>query len=206
MIKTVDDYFTNMIEIEKSKFIAHVFPAKTEEEAKEYIKLINKEHFKATHNCYAYYFSNGYQKSNDDGEPSGTAGIPILEAIKNTGYSDVLVVVTRYFGGIKLGAGGLIRAYSNATSTALHAAPTIVINEYPHYKMTFDYSLISIIEYNFGKAKIKILDKEYEENVSFTFYLEDTSFIDEIQDLCQGKLKFEFLGNKEVTFKTQGGK
>ncbi len=120
---TVKGYGENEIVIQKSRFIAYVDRAETEEEAQEFIQKIKKMHWNATHNCSAYVVgeNNQFQKANDDGEPSGTAGVPMLEVLRKRNVQDTVVVVTRYFGGIKLGAGGLIRAYSKATSEGLNA-------------------------------------------------------------------------------------
>ena len=104
--------------VEKSRFITTVYPCKTEEEAQTFISRINKEFWDARHNCTAYALGpqQEQQRSSDNGEPSGTAGKPMLEVLKKTGITNVAVVVTRYFGGIKLGAGGLIRAYSHSVA------------------------------------------------------------------------------------------
>ena len=120
-------YFTiyqngeHQIEIKKSKFICHLFRIENEEQAKEYIAKIKKEHYKANHNCSAYMLGENFeiQRSSDDGEPSGTAGVPMLEVLKKNQLQNTLAIVTRYLGGIKLGAGGLIRAYSTSVSEAL---------------------------------------------------------------------------------------
>lgn len=123
--RTIDTYFTHEIVIEKSRFITHLFPTDTVTEAQAAIKEINKLHYNATHNCSAYIIqgANLLQKANDDGEPQGTAGMPMLQSLINNNMLNVTAIVTRYFGGIKLGAGGLVRAYSNAVSTALDLAP-----------------------------------------------------------------------------------
>ncbi len=118
-MKTIPSYFTvkqrgeHEIVIQKSRFIAHFARVETEEEAQDFIQEIKKQHWSATHNCSAYLIGeqDQIQKANDDGEPSGTAGVPMLEVLKKRELKDTVVVVTRYFGGIKLGAGGLIRAY-----------------------------------------------------------------------------------------------
>ena len=109
------------IEIKKSEFICSLARTETEEEARAFIDEIKTKHRKATHNCFAYMIglNDEIQRESDNGEPSGTAGVPILEVLKNLELHNVTAVVTRYFGGIKLGAGGLIRAYSNATSNAI---------------------------------------------------------------------------------------
>ena len=123
-IEEIDDSVETLYEIQKSKFITHLRHVDSEEEAREFITAIKKRYFDARHNCSAYVLGEkaDKQKSNDDGEPGGTAGNPILEAIKKNGLTNIVVVVTRYFGGIKLGAGGLIRAYSHAAAIGIEAA------------------------------------------------------------------------------------
>ncbi len=119
---TVKESGTHEITIQRSRFIAHISRAETESEAQEFIQAIKKKYWDATHNCSAYLIGENdqIQKANDDGEPSGTAGVPILEVLKKRKLKDTVVVVTRYFGGIKLGAGGLIRAYGKSTSEGLN--------------------------------------------------------------------------------------
>ena len=120
-IRETDDSVETLYEIQKSRFITHIRHVETEEEARSFIQAMKKQYFDARHNCSAYVLGEraDKQKSNDDGEPGGTAGNPILEAIKKNELTDVVIVVTRYFGGIKLGAGGLIRAYG-AERVTLH--------------------------------------------------------------------------------------
>lgn len=122
--KTVQQYASAEIIIRRSRFIGHAMPIASEQEAVAFIERIKKEHGTATHNCSAYVFGerNEFQKQSDDGEPSGTAGKPILEVIKHQGLSNIAVVVTRYFGGIMLGAGGLIRAYTDGAVAGIEAA------------------------------------------------------------------------------------
>ena len=146
--KTVAAYATDEITIEKSRFIAHVYPAPDEETAKGHIHTVSKKHWDATHNCYAYVIGeNGYiQKANDDGEPSGTAGVPILETIKKNGLTDTLVIVTRYFGGIKLGAGGLVRAYTESASRGIQQASLVEKVWHQCFKLTVEYATWAKIE------------------------------------------------------------
>lgn len=119
---TVAGEGTHEIVIEKSRFICHLSRVSTEEEAQNFINHIKKQHWNATHNCSAYVIGENdqIQKANDDGEPSGTAGVPMLEVLKKRNLKDTCAVVTRYFGGIKLGAGGLIRAYGKSVSEGLN--------------------------------------------------------------------------------------
>ena len=127
IILTVKAVGTSEIVISKSRFIATCKRVETEQEAMEFILSIKKEHHSATHNCSAYIISehDQIQKANDDGEPSGTAGVPILEVLKKQHLQDTVVVITRYFGGIKLGAGGLVRAYGKATTAGIDASGVV---------------------------------------------------------------------------------
>ncbi len=125
---TVRNYGTSEIVVKKSRFIGHARPVESEDEAVAFIEELKKKYWNATHNCSAYLIGerDQFQKALDDGEPSGTAGKPILEVIKNRGLKNVVVVVTRYFGGIMLGAGGLVRAYTDGAVAGIDAAETIV--------------------------------------------------------------------------------
>ena len=125
--RTVQAYGSSEIIIKKSRFIGHAKPVESEEEAIQFIEAIKKEHRSATHNCSAYVIGerDQIQKQSDDGEPSGTAGKPILEVIKHQGLKNTVVVVTRYFGGIMLGAGGLIRAYTDGAVAGIEAGKPI---------------------------------------------------------------------------------
>ena len=125
--------------ISKSRFICSLKKVKTEEEAQEFIKAVKKEFWDATHNCSAYVIDEQHQRSSDDGEPSGSAGRPILGQIDSLGLSDVLVVVVRYFGGIKLGIPGLIRAYKSSTADALSQATVIEKIASRRFRLHFDY-------------------------------------------------------------------
>lgn len=120
--KTVSDSAVFEFEEKRSRFIGQIFPVSDEAEAALIIADIKKKHYDARHNCSAYILKNGFEKYSDDGEPQGTAGKPILEVIRKNGLSNVLIIVTRYFGGILLGAGGLTRAYSRSAAEAVNAA------------------------------------------------------------------------------------
>ncbi|MBQ3433634.1 MAG: YigZ family protein, partial [Selenomonadaceae bacterium] len=145
---TVKGYGEHEIVIEKSRFICYVNRAETEEEAIAFIQQIKKKHWDATHNCSAYLIGehDQIQKANDDGEPSGTAGVPMLEVLKKKGLKDTVAVVTRYFGGIKLGAGGLVRAYSRAVSEGLNAAGIVERRLMRVMQVTIDYSWLGKVE------------------------------------------------------------
>lgn len=146
--RTVKGYGEKEIVIEKSRFIGYVQKAESEEEAIQFIEQIKKKHWNATHNCSAYLIGEQdlFQKANDDGEPSGTAGKPMLEVLKKQGLKDVVVVVTRYFGGIKLGAGGLVRAYTQSTVEGLQAAQVIERSLHQVVTVTIEYTLLGRLE------------------------------------------------------------
>src|SRR5689334_13414287 len=146
--RTVKGYGEETIIIKKSRFIGHAAPAETEEEATRFIEQIQKKHWDANHNCYAYQIGphDEIQKSNDNGEPAGTAGKPILEVIKNEELKNVVVVVTRYFGGVLLGAGGLIRAYGQTAGAGLQAAGIVTRSLFETVEVRIDYTWLGKVE------------------------------------------------------------
>lgn len=155
--------------IKKSRFIGYATPVASEEEALAFIQQIQKQHWDATHNCYAYVFGphQEIQKSNDDGEPSGTAGKPILEVIKKEDLRNVAVVVTRYFGGIMLGAGGLIRAYSQTAAAGLHAAGIVTRKLFQEISIAIDYTWLGKVENEIHATDDYHLDRvEYMDRVT----------------------------------------
>lgn len=145
---TIANEFRTEYVIEKSHFIATIAPVSNESEAQAFIQRISKEFWDATHNCTAYAIGprQEQQRSSDNGEPSGTAGKPMLEVLKKTGITNVAVVVTRYFGGIKLGAGGLIRAYSHSAAKAVQEGPKLLIAPRQIVAISIDYSNFGAIE------------------------------------------------------------
>lgn len=156
--------------IKKSKFIARAVHITTEEEAQAYLRDGKKQYWDARHNCYAYRLGMNFekQKSSDDGEPSGTAGKPILEVLKNKGLTNTLVVVTRYFGGIKLGTGGLIRAYGTAAVAALDNA---IIEDYIDCRILYlqtDYSFLSATERLLPDFEAVITKRDFADFVGLT--------------------------------------
>ncbi|WP_302442265.1 YigZ family protein [Colibacter massiliensis] len=156
--------------VKKSRFIANVFHVTSEEEAQRHLAEIKKKYWDARHNCYAYQLGMpvSMQKASDDGEPSGTAGKPLLEVLKTGDLTNTLVVVTRYFGGIKLGTGGLIRAYMTAARAAIIAAP---VDDYvPCTVLTLqaDYSYVAVIEKLAGDFAVPVRDRNFTDSVSFT--------------------------------------
>lgn len=166
---TVQTHGQAELMIQKSRFIGHIKRTETEEEAQEFINQIKKEHSQATHNCSAYLIGehDQIQKANDDGEPSGTAGVPMLEVLKKNKLKDTTVVVTRYYGGIKLGAGGLIRAYSKSTSEALKATGIVKRQLMKNISITVEYPLLGKIENELHQKNHMIVGIDYLEHVTF---------------------------------------
>lgn len=194
--KTV--YRGNEAEIieKKSRFIATVKPVETEEEAIEFIESLKKKYWNATHNCSAYVIGERFQvqRCSDDGEPSGTAGKPMLDVLLGEEIHDVAVVVTRYFGGTLLGTGGLVRAYSSATKAGLEAS-TVITKMYGQ-KMTIgtDYTGLGKIQYILGQRGIQILDSIYTDNVTLEVLLPEEQIkgvMEEITEGTNGQAKME---------------
>ena len=146
----------------------------TEAEARDFVAAIKKKHFDARHNCSAWVLGadSSQQKSNDDGEPGGTAGNPILEAIKQHGLTNVVVVVTRYFGGIKLGAGGLIRAYSHTASLGLEATPCLEVKPFCLMEAEMDYSLLGTVENWIRNEELRTGETAYLDKVTVRLLVE----------------------------------
>lgn len=172
--KTTAENGTASYEIQKSRFIAYTSHVETEAEARDFITAIKKKHFDARHNCSAWVLGadSSQQKSNDDGEPGGTAGNPILEAIKQHGLTNVVVVVTRYFGGIKLGAGGLIRAYSHTASLGLEATPCLEVKPFCLMEAEMDYSLLGTVENWIRNENLRTGETAYLDKVTVRLLVE----------------------------------
>ena len=151
----------------KSRFIASVKPVNTAGEAEAFINTIKKEHYKATHNVFAYCIGSRseIERQSDDGEPSGTAGLPVLEVLRKMGLTNLAVVVTRYYGGILLGAGGLIRAYGNAAREGVLAAGILEKRLYQQIYIKADYSLLGKLQYEINTHGEMIQDIIYQEDI-----------------------------------------
>lgn len=180
--------------INKSRFIACVATARTEEEARTYIELIRKEYGDASHVCHAYMLgeNNMIQRSSDNHEPAGTAGVPMLESIRKSGLSDVCACVVRYFGGIKLGAGGLIRAYAGSVADALaHAAK---VEEVPldEWRTSYPYDLSGTVE-GWLRRNTEIADLIYDEQVTCIFQTDRKDIPQKIKDLSRGASEPVFI-------------
>lgn len=201
--KTIHQDGQHEIEIKGSRFIAHFKRTETEEEALEFIQAIKKEHWKATHNCSSYLIGkrDEFQRAMDDGEPSGTAGIPMLEVLKKQALKNTTVVVTRYFGGTKLGAGGLVRAYTGAVAEGLKAIGVVQASLETILKVTIDYSTVGKLEYYLETNTISVVDKEFTDVVAIHCSLpveEVESFQESVIELLQNKVQFEELGQQYI--------
>ena len=174
----------NTIIIEKSKFITYLKPVKSEEEYKEYLKEIKKKHYDATHVCSALSLKD-IKRSSDDGEPSGTAGVPMLNVLTKKGIENTCALTVRYFGGIKLGAGGLIRAYGNSVSEALDKATLLIDETYNKYQIILSYELANKVD-NFLFNNTLKLEKEYDEQVTINYVLKDDTLNNKIIEFTRG--------------------
>lgn len=184
--------------VKKSRFIGHIRPVTTQSEALDFIAAVSKKYWDATHNVYAYILrENGVKRFSDDGEPQGTAGIPVLDVLEKSGVTDCAVVVTRYFGGIMLGAGGLVRAYSHSASIALEAGGIVTRALCNSYTVNCDYGfygkLNSLIPENGGI----IDDAVFEDCVKISFHIPVIlagRFIEVLTDVSNGKVSAEKTG------------
>lgn len=192
----------------KSQFIGYAKPCKTEKDALDFIAAIRKKHSDARHNVYAYSVKeNNATRYSDDGEPQGTAGIPVLEVIKKKELVDVAVVVTRYFGGILLGGGGLIRAYTQAASDALVDAKIVSFDLFTPVSVTCNYSEYDKLIFEINKVTHKMISTDYTDKVELKFNVKSdvaSDFERRITDVFGGRVKpvfdeeiFDFLGENE---------
>ena len=183
----------------KSLFIGNARPVKTEEEAIEFINKIRKKYADATHNTYAYMLSNGSARYSDDGEPQGTAGVPVLDTIRKSGVTDAVVVVTRYFGGILLGAGGLVRAYSHTAKLALEAANIITYEQYTELELVCSYSDYQRYLPELPRFGAVIDDTQFTDSVRILFAVKNTVVDDlslRIREMSGGKDALTVCGKR----------
>lgn len=190
-------------EIKKSRFICHAKRVYSEEEARDFIAAIKKEHYKATHNCSAFIVGekSEIKRTSDDGEPSGTAGVPMLGVMENHQLTNVCFVVTRYFGGIKLGAGGLIRAYAGSVALAIKEIGLIEIKEQAGLRLKMSYSQYQNFD-NFLKAEdLTEFDTEFTDLVATTIYIdkqEKEPLEQKLVEFFNGKIQIDDQGLREV--------
>ena len=188
------DYISEII-IKKSRFISHLFKVNNTDEANQVLKEIRKKHYDATHNCYAYIISDKDQtiiKSSDDGEPGGTAGVVIYEVLKKNNLTNVICIVTRYFGGIKLGAGGLVRAYSQSTGEAIKQIDQL-IKIIEKSKLTLEFSYDKIHDIEKTMSEYTLINKEFSDKVRYTYEIPS-----EVLETLKGKLIN--ISNDQITF------
>lgn len=188
-MKRISNNIENTIIIKNSKFITNLFIIENIEEVNKYLNLIKDKYRDANHNCYAYIIDN-IRKCSDDGEPSGTAGIPMMKVLEHKELNNVLVIVTRYFGGIKLGAGGLVRAYTNSVSKALDIVNIIDTIKGYNIDIIFNFNDIKHIDYLL--KDIKILNKEYKDIVKYNLNVSNNL----LEILKQNNIKYNI--NKEI--------
>ncbi|WP_414046810.1 YigZ family protein [Macrococcus equi] len=188
---TIKEDTVNEEVINKSRFITYLYKVESEDEAKAIISDIKKKHKDANHNCSAYTIGDQHQiqKANDDGEPSGTAGVPMLEALKKNDVHNTLAIVTRYFGGIKLGTGGLIRAYQSGVTQAIKSIGKVIVKNALKYSVTLSYDATGKFEHAIAEQPFMILDTIYTDKVTY-----------HIQITAEDKASFEAF----LTETTQG--
>lgn len=187
----------------RSKFIGYVKPVQTEEEALAFIAEKKSKHWDATHNVYAYIIRGGIMRYSDDGEPQGTAGIPVLDVLQKSGVTDLVVVATRYFGGILLGGGGLVRAYSHTASIALQAAGIITMRECLMLQLSCDYGQYGRVASLVPECGGVTDDTLFEEKVTVSFHMAPEllgAFQKKLADATNGQVTTEETGKKYFEF------
>ena len=193
---TVRNKASDEIVIQKSRFIGYAAPCETEEEALAFLRCIKEKHRDARHHCYAYVIglNAGIMRYSDDGEPGGTAGLPMMDVLKNVRAVNCCVVVVRYFGGILLGTGGLVRAYTQGCKIALQAAELIRKEQSCSYRCKITYSFWNSVQYTLQKMPVRIIDVSYAEDVVFTIaarFKDAENVIHQLCNLSDGKMCFE---------------
>lgn len=190
---------TEIIE-RKSRFIGHAKHVTTEAEAIEFINEIRSKHSQATHNVYAYMVKeNNIQRYSDDNEPQGTAGIPTLDVIRKSGFTDAVIVVTRYFGGILLGAGGLVRAYSAAAKAAVDEARIVTYEQYTEFEVKVNYSDYQKLQYDFPSFGIIVDSSDFGADISLKLAIKDNRFDEynrKLSEMTGGRIQATKTGNR----------
>lgn len=200
---TIQGSATAEIVEKKSRFIASVCHVETEEEALTFLEKIRAENRMARHNVYAYVLRNGRVRYSDDGEPQKTAGLPTLEVIQHAELTDVIVVVTRYFGGILLGTGGLVRAYTQATQKGLETAEKVTISRCVDITLTLAYSLYEQATRLAGDTNAKIIDTSFTDEVTLTLRMlagTEDAFTSKITELCRGNERLTISDAFDASF------
>lgn len=196
--KTLGQYAAEEYIVKRSRFIGYAKPVKSEKDALDFIEEIRKKHWDATHNVYAYSIREGsIKRFSDDGEPQGTAGMPVLNVITQEGITDCVVVVTRYFGGILLGGGGLVRAYSHSAKLGVDGAQIITMAPWSVCSTFCDYTYYGKLETLIRDFGGVISDTDFSENVKITFRIEkgtENAFDKKLKDLTNARVSFEITG------------
>ena len=190
LMKRASDEFI----INKSRFIGHGCPVSSEEEALAFLQEIRRQYADASHNCYAYIIgaNMGVMRYSDDGEPGGTAGMPIIEVLKAREVTDCCVVVTRYFGGVLLGAGGLVRAYSQGSAAAVNACGVGVMHPTARYLMDVPYPLLGKVEHWLKSAPVRVEDKQFSDVITLAFLVrvkQEAEILSALTALSEGRLE-----------------
>ena len=199
-MKSIKEITEHTLVIKKSEFICTLIPLNDENKINETIGFYKEKYKDATHNCIAYLVGTK-ERANDDGEPSGTAGLPMLNVLKKQELSNIIAIVTRYFGGIKLGAGGLTRAYSQAVAEALKEANIVEKHLIDVYDVSLDYSFTKKFEHLLKVNAIDCINKEYSDQVTYRLYIDDLSFFDTIQELTSNRYTKEIIKKEYVPVK-----
>lgn len=198
--RTVEYAADNFFIEKKSKFIGYVKPVKTQEEAVQFIGEIKSKHWDATHNVYAYVLrENNIQRYSDDGEPSGTAGVPVLDVLLKEKLVDVCVVATRYFGGTLLGAGGLVRAYSHTSKIAVAAGGIITMAQCSVFEVSVDYSFYERMLNLLNDFGANIINADFADSVKICFSIKEnlqSALQDKLTDVSTGKYSMQFKYSK----------
>lgn len=204
MLKTIKENVSAEIVEKKSKFIAYLIYVQSVEEAEEHISRIRKKYFDAKHHCFAYSIMTNegiINRASDDGEPSGTAGLPMLNIINKNELINVLVVVTRYFGGILLGTGGLVRAYSESTIKAINSAEFVIEERGYEIEIEINYNDFEKLSYYCKKNNINIINSEYGEKIICTLELnneEKEKLLNNIEELSFKIQKYKIIKEKNI--------
>lgn len=204
--KTIKQYEQDFFIEKKSKFIGHIKPVKTQQQAIDFVNQIKQKYFDARHNVYAYILDNGkIKKYSDDGEPQGTGGIPVLDVLQKENLTDVCVVITRYFGGIMLGGGGLVRAYSKGAKIAIDASEIVNMYLCDKLKINIDYNLFGKLNHILPKYNLKILKQDFNENIDIEFLIDNNdynNFCNYIKDISNGQVEVLNLGQEFYNIKS----
>ncbi len=192
--KTLLEKGTDTYIVNKSRFLCHACPVKTEEEALAFLSEIRSKHKDATHNCYAYIVgkNSGIMRYSDDGEPQGTAGMPIIEVMKKQEVVDACVVITRYFGGVLLGAGGLVRAYATSSKLALQKAQIVCMIETENWMFDVPYTLFDKVKNTLSNMPVIIVDSAFDTTVLLTLKIKQKdvqSVIDTLTQLSNARIE-----------------